>query len=79
LSFAGGINDDIRPADMSFDLWKLLQASKSINALAAYSKGFAFAYGLGVVFLFERTADRLEYFKKTREIWVSNIVDDVMF
>ena len=40
-----------------------------VTALVSYSKGFACSFGLGTVYLFEKTDDK-DYFKKAREIMV---------
>ena len=42
-----------------------------VSSLVSYSKGFACAFGLGTVYLFEKTDDK-EFFKKAREIMVIN-------
>ena len=47
------------------------QGPPQISSLVAYSKGFACAFGVGTVLLFEKTDDK-EYFKRTREIKVGS-------
>ena len=43
----------------------------AVTAIVSYSKGFACAVGLGTVHLYEKADDK-EYFKRVREIKVSN-------
>ena len=43
--------------------------SFQVTSLVSYSKGFACAFGLGTVYLFEKTDDK-DFFKKAREIMV---------
>ncbi|GFR57789.1 cilia- and flagella-associated protein 57-like [Elysia marginata] len=40
-----------------------------VTSLVSYSKGFACSFGLGTVYLFEKTDDK-DYFKKAREIMI---------
>ena len=46
------------------------QPSRQITSIVSYSKGFALAFGRGLVYVYERT-DEKDMFKKTREIRVS--------